>query len=91
MAKITVEHNPSAAKLEVMGVEEWPIWIKEVSEFPWAYDSAETCYILEGEVIVIPEGGEPVKINQGDLVNFPAGMSCTWKVQRPIKKHYKFG
>jgi len=91
MTKITIEHNPSPAKLEVMGVEEWPIWTKEVSEFPWTYDSSETCYILEGEVTVIPDGGEPVKIKPGDLVNFSAGLSCTWQVQSPVKKHYQFG
>lgn len=91
MATITIEHNPSAAKLEVMGVEEWPIWAKEVSQFPWFYDTKETCYILEGEVTVTPEGGEPVKISSGDLVNFPAGITCTWNVQRPIRKHYRFG
>lgn len=91
MTKITIEHNPSAAKLEVMGVEEWPIWTKEVSEFPWTYDSTETCYILEGEVTVIPNEGEPVKIQPGDLVNFPAGISCTWQVHSPVKKYYKFG
>ena len=52
MSEITVEHNPSPAKLEVMGVYDWPIWTKEISQFPWRYDSNETCYILEGEVIV---------------------------------------
>ena len=88
---ITVEHNPSQAKLDVMGVDDWPIWTKEVSEFPWSYDTSETCYILEGEVVVMPTGGEPVQLGEGDLVNFPAGMSCTWVIRRPIKKHYKFG
>lgn len=90
MSEITVEHNPSPAKLEVMGVYDWPIWAKEVSQFPWTYDSSETCYILEGEVIVIPEGGQPVQLGEGDLVTFSAGMSCTWQIRRDIKKHYKF-
>ncbi len=90
MSEITVEHNPSQAKLDVMGVEEWPIWTKEVSEFPWTYESNEICYILEGEVLVTPDGGESVKLGEGDLVTFSAGMSCTWNISRPIKKHYRF-
>lgn len=90
MSEITVEHNPSPAKLEVMGVYNWPIWTKEVSQFPWTYDSNETCYILEGEVIVTPEGGQPVQLGEGDLVTFSAGMSCTWQIRRQIRKHYKF-
>jgi uncharacterized cupin superfamily protein len=90
MTEITVEHNPSPAKLEVMGVYDWPIWTKEVSQFPWTYESNETCYILEGEVMVTPDGGQPVQLGEGDLVTFPAGMSCTWQIRHNIKKHYKF-
>jgi uncharacterized cupin superfamily protein len=91
MHDILVEHNPSPAKLDVIGVYDWPIWEKEVSRFPWTYDQKETCYILEGEVIVTPAGGQPVKIVEGDLVNFPAGLSCTWDIRAPIRKHYRFG
>ncbi|MDZ7260591.1 MAG: cupin domain-containing protein, partial [candidate division KSB1 bacterium] len=46
---------------------------------------------LEGEVVVTPDGEKPVQISKGDLVTFPKGMSCTWKVRKDVKKHYKFG
>lgn len=88
---IKIERNPSQAALDSLNVASWPIWTKEVSEFPWEYTTPETCYILEGEVVVTPEGGEPVTIQSGDLVTFPAGLRCTWKVVRPIRKHYHFG
>ncbi len=91
MDSILHEHNPSPMKLDVMGVDVWPIWKKEVSTFPWTYDQSETCYILEGRVIVTPDGGKPVELGRGDLVTFPAGMSCTWEILEPIKKHYSFG
>lgn len=91
MDSILREHNPSPMKLDVMGVDDWPIWKKEVSTFPWTYDQSETCYILEGRVIVTPDGGEPVELGRHDLVTFPAGMTCTWEILEPIKKHYKFG
>jgi uncharacterized cupin superfamily protein len=71
-----------------MGIFDWPIWTKEESEFPWSYDEPETCYFLKGDVVVTPEGGEPVEVGQGDLVTFPKGMSCTWKVRKDVKKHY---
>lgn len=90
MSAIQVEHNPAPAKLEVMGVYGWPIWEKEISRFPWAYDSKETCYLLEGEVTVTPDGGDPVEIKRGDLVIFPAGLSCTWEIRAPVRKHYDF-
>jgi uncharacterized cupin superfamily protein len=50
----------------------------------------EVCYILDGEVTVTPEGGEPVTIRPGDLVTFPNGLSCTWKITKDIRKHYNF-
>lgn len=90
MGKIIVEHQPDEKRLKELGVFSWPIWTKEVSEFPWTYDSTETCYFLEGEVEVISDSGEFVKIGKGDLVTFPKGMSCTWKVKKPVRKHYRF-
>jgi uncharacterized cupin superfamily protein len=36
-------------------------------------------------------GGEPVRFGAGDLVVFAAGLSCTWEVHAPVRKHYRFG
>jgi uncharacterized protein len=88
---IKIEHQPSQENLEKLGVFTWPIWTKEKSEFPWTYDESETCYFLEGDVIVTPKNGQPVQVGKGDLVTFPSGMSCTWKVNIPVRKHYQFG
>jgi len=90
MDRITVE-KPGKEKLDEMGVFSWPIWEKEVSEFDWFYDSKETFYVLEGEVEVEPAEGEPVRFGPGSLVTMPEGLGCTWKVERPIRKHYRFG
>ena len=88
---INIQSQPSEQQLNQLGVFSWPIWTKEVSEFPWTYDEQETCYFLTGEVTVIPDGGQPVTMGKGDLVTFPQGMSCTWKITSPVKKHYNFG
>ena len=89
--QIQIQHQPSQEQLERLGIFDWPLWTKEVSEFPWTYGEPETCYFLEGEVVVTPDGGVPVEMGAGDLVTFPAGMSCTWTIHRPVKKHYQFG
>ncbi|MGL5794873.1 MAG: cupin domain-containing protein, partial [Waterburya sp.] len=47
---ITVRSQPSLEQLNELNVFNWSIWEKEVSEFPWTYDEAETCYFLEGNV-----------------------------------------
>jgi uncharacterized cupin superfamily protein len=90
MSKIKVERNPDGERLKSLGVKKWPIWTKETSEFPWTYDSSETCYFLEGGVVVTSDDGEQVSVGKGDLVTFPRGMSCTWKVLKPVRKHYSF-
>ena len=90
MADIDVTHNPDESILDGLGVRQWDIWSKEISEFPWHYDSTETCYILAGEVTVIPDGGSEVTIGKGDLVTFAQGLSCTWKISQPVKKYYRF-
>ncbi|NES99248.1 MAG: DUF861 domain-containing protein [Sphaerospermopsis sp. SIO1G2] len=87
---IKIEHQPTPERLKEQEVYTWPIWEKEVSQFPWTYDAQETCYFLEGDVVVTPDGGEPVKMGKGDLVTFPAGMSCTWNIIKNVKKHYSF-
>jgi uncharacterized protein len=89
--RIEIEHAPNRTHLDKLEVASWPIWEKEVSEFPWHYDEQEICYLLEGDVIVTPAGGEPVRFGKGDLVTFPVGLSCTWKVLKPVRKHYRFG
>lgn len=91
MSDITIEHNVSPAKLDAMSVDSWPTWSKEESTFDWTYDTEEVCYILEGEATITPNGGgEAVMIQRGDLVRFPAGLSCVWHITEAIEKHYLF-
>jgi len=85
--QITVR-KPTEA--EVAAFSRKPTWGCEVSEFPWHYDEREQCILIEGEVTVDYDGGS-VSFGAGDYVDFPAGLSCTWKVTKPVKKHYEFG
>ncbi|HHN46260.1 MAG TPA: DUF861 domain-containing protein [Planctomycetes bacterium] len=89
MAKVEVVH-PDEKKLKEMGVFSWPVWTKDPSEFPWHYDDRETCYLLEGEAEVATNG-ETVKFGAGDLVTFPRGIDCRWRIFKAVRKHYKFG
>ena len=89
-AGIVKQSLPATALLNNLGVFDWPVWTKEVSTFPWAYDSEETCYFIEGDAVVTPDNGLPVIMGTGDLVTFPAGMRCTWEIRQTVRKHYKF-
>ena len=89
MADIKIE-KLGREELEKIGVFSWPIWEKEASKFDWSYDSVEQCYFLEGKVTVTPKNGNAVSFGKGDFVTFPKGLSCTWDVKSPVKKHYIF-
>ena len=66
-----------------------PTWECDASTFDWKYDQEETCLLIEGEVEVTHSGGS-AKFSAGDMVTFPKGLSCVWKVSKPVKKHYIF-
>ena len=90
MNEIKIEHNPDQQRLDELGVFDWGIWEKQASEFPWSYDMEETCYFLEGDVVVTTEDGQQVSMGKGDLVTFPKGLSCHWLIRQAVKKHYSF-
>jgi len=76
-------------EIKEKGIENWPIWEKEVSRFDWYYDSTEYCQILEGKVFVETSNGT-TEINAGDFVIFPKGLKCVWDIKRKIRKYYDF-
>ncbi len=90
MARVKVV-KPTNEELKKLGVKSWPEWSCEVLRFPWEYDEDETCYILEGRVIVETEDGEKVEIKKGDLITFLKGLKCVWDVKERIRKVYKLG
>ncbi len=88
MAKIEIR-KPTEEEIEE-AKKNWGTWEKEPSVFDWYYDTPETCYILEGEVVVKTDDGEEVTIKAGDLVRFPEGLKCVWDVKKKIRKHFTF-
>jgi uncharacterized cupin superfamily protein len=89
VSQITVEKNPAQSHLDALSVNKWPTWQKEISTFPWTFHEQEIAYILEGNCVITPTGGEPVSFGKGDLVTFPAGMAASWQVIKPLHKHYQ--
>lgn len=79
----------SFEEAEEKRITDWPIWTKEISNFPWHYEQKEECYFLEGKVRVKTEV-ESIELESGDFVVFPQGLSCSWDVIEPVRKHYRF-
>lgn len=88
MKRIALHHDPNREYLTDLGVYNWPIETVEVSEFPMHYEEKETCFFIEGEVIITQEDDEPIHIGVGDLVTFPKGTECTWKVVKETRRHF---
>jgi len=90
MSKIEIKQISEEEK-QSLGIENWSVWEKEISEFPWEYGEKESCYIIEGEAEIKDEDtGEKIIIKNGDFVIFSSGLRCIWKINKKIKKYYKF-
>jgi uncharacterized cupin superfamily protein len=87
--EITVQ-KLSKDELKERGVFEWPVWEKEASTFDWQYHDIEECFFLSGKVTVKTKDGKSVSFGKGDFVTFPKGLSCTWNIKEPVRKHYNF-
>lgn len=88
MAKVIIQ-KLNENDIDRRSIRNWPVWEKEISRFDWEYDGDEECLILEGEVVVETADGN-YTVKKGDFVTFRKGLSCTWDVRKPIKKHYNF-
>jgi hypothetical protein len=89
-AKDIVVRKPTES--ETAQCKAWPIWTCPESTFDWDYTETETCLILEGKVTITdrPAKKDAVIFGPGDLVVFPVGLKCIWKVTKPVRKHYDF-
>ena len=91
MANILIKSPCKASVIIQYGIKSWPIWECEPSNFQWSYDEKEICLIIEGEANIMTKEGESYFIKSGDLVEFPAGLSCEWQIIKSIKKHFRLG
>lgn len=82
--------QPTEDEIKELDIAKWSPWECEPSQFDWAYDEEEWCFIFEGRATIKPEQGESVEIKNGDLVKFPKDLKCAWQVLEKIRKVYIF-
>jgi hypothetical protein len=83
--------RPAQDELDGLGIDSWASWGCDPSEFDWQYPDQETAYVLKGKVFVSTGNGERFELRAGDLVVFPRGLKCHWRVVERIEKVYKMG
>ncbi len=89
--EILINSPCSASYILQHGIKNWPIWECEPSSFSWQYDEKEICFILEGKATIETLKNNIYIIKAGDLVTFPKGLSCSWEINKSIRKHYRIG
>ncbi len=89
--KIFIKSPCSASVIIKYGIKNWPIWECEPSNFSWNYSEKEICLLIDGEATIKTKEGEIYYIKSGDLVEFPEGFNCEWRITKSIKKHFRLG
>jgi uncharacterized cupin superfamily protein len=62
------------------------LWDCTAGRFNWLYDSDETAYVIEGEVLVKQSDGGSRLVAAGDTIFFPAGSRAEWTVEQYVRK-----
>ncbi len=88
--ELLVERSIDDERKQELGLENWPVWSREVSKFDWSYSSTETGFLIKGELILHLSGKKTVELSAGDLVQFPAGLDCSWEILADLEKFYSF-
>ena len=63
------------------------IWECTPGEFKWLHPN-ETATVLQGKATVTPEGGEPIVLEAGSVVFFPAGLKTRWQIEQTLRKTF---
>ncbi|CRK82176.1 cupin domain-containing protein [Neobacillus massiliamazoniensis] len=75
-------------KAKSLGIDTWEVWDSGPSVTEGEFPEQETCYFLEGELLVTV--GDTVHLIQPNmLVSFPKGLPCKWEIPHYVKKAYK--
>ena len=61
-------------------------WECTAGRFNWHYDNDETAFITAGEAFITNGTTEERRIGAGDMIFFPAGSSCTWRIPVHVRK-----
>lgn len=62
------------------------VWECTAGRFNWRYSEDETVVVISGEAFIATETGEERRLGQGDMAFFPAGTSCIWSINVPVRK-----
>jgi uncharacterized protein len=62
------------------------IWECTAGRYEWHFSQDETLIVVTGEMFVTTKSGEEKRLGLGDVAFFPAGSSCTARIDDYVKK-----
>ena len=63
-------------------------WEATVGSYHAVYAAYEFVHLIEGRIVITPEGGASVSLNPGDAFVVEPGFTGVWKIEAPVKKHF---
>jgi uncharacterized cupin superfamily protein len=63
-------------------------WSATPGTYHATYSAIELVHMIEGEITITPDGGDPVKIGPGDAFVVEADFVGNWKIEKEVFKHF---
>ena len=63
-------------------------WEATPGTYRATYSTWEFIHLIEGEVVITPDGGEAQTFGPGDAAVLEAGFSGTWEIKKTVYKHF---
>jgi uncharacterized cupin superfamily protein len=52
------------------------------------YAAPEFVHMIQGEIVITPDGGQPVTVKAGDAFTVEKDFVGTWKIEKEVFKHF---
>jgi uncharacterized protein len=63
-------------------------WAATPGTYHATYSAPEFVHMIEGEIIITPDGSEPVTVKGGDAFVVEKNFRGTWKIEKEVFKHF---
>ena len=64
------------------------LWEATPGTYHATYAEYEFVHLMEGRIVITPDGGTPVTVQAGDAFVVEADFVGTWEIQEAVRKHF---
>jgi uncharacterized cupin superfamily protein len=63
-------------------------WSATPGVYHATYSAPEFVHMIEGEIVITPDGGKPATVKAGDAFVVEKDFVGTWKIEKEVFKHF---